>query len=102
MQAIFRSVVEQDTRWLSLTGKKPTEELDRKVKSLESKVIAQKRSANRPYFTPCLNFPLLFCDLWQAKFSRSEYVLELAAANAYYSKFRDDQFPEVLDVRFVC
>jgi hypothetical protein len=35
----------------------------------------------------------------KAKFSRNEYLLELAAANAHYAKFRDEQCPEVLDVR---
>lgn len=34
----------------------------------------------------------------KAKFSRNEYLLELAAANAHYAKFRDEQCPEVLDV----
>lgn len=35
----------------------------------------------------------------QAKFAKNEYLLELAAANARYLKFRDQQCPEVLDVR---
>ena len=51
--------------------KKNPAEHERKVQSLESK----------------------------AKFSRNEYLLELAAANVHYEKFRDEQCPEVLDVR---
>ena len=35
----------------------------------------------------------------KAKFARYEYLLELSAANAQYRKFRDEQIPEVYDVR---
>jgi hypothetical protein len=34
----------------------------------------------------------------KARFSKNEYLLELAAANSHYLSFRNDQFPEIMDV----
>ncbi len=34
----------------------------------------------------------------RAQHTHHEYLLELAAANKYYLKFRDEQLPEIIDV----